>query len=333
MTFPDLTVVVPTFNRPDGLTKAVLSLFAQRYVKTGFTLIIVDNAPDNSALQAIETLRKVCPQTITLIALHEPNAGVANARNKAMGAVATDLVAFLDDDQSAPDDWLERILENHARFPAPVTFGPVVTALPETQKRHRAYFSSFFAREPDLKSGYTERSFGCGNALIDFSMIPDKGPWFDVLMNEIGGEDDMLFERIRDSGGQFAWAANAPVLEYPLPSRISLSYTLRRAFSYGQGPVTLARLATPQRRLDMLKWMAIGAGKAVWHGFQWFALSLIRHPNRAFQLDKAVRGASKVLWFIDFRFYGQAAVDKSIKKMRWFKPRRRTAAVEADAKQ
>lgn len=330
MTFPDLTVVVPTFNRPDGLTKAVLSLFAQSHTRHGFTLIIADNAPNASASAAIETLRKVCPDTINLVSLHEPNPGVANARNKAMGAVMTDLVAFLDDDQSAPEDWLIRLLESHARFPAAVTFGPVVTALPDTQRRHRAYFSSFFAREPDLKQGYTTLSFGCGNSLVDFSRIPGEAPWFNVLMNEIGGEDDMLFERVRETGGEFAWAANAPVLEYPLPTRITLSYTLRRAFAYGQGPVTIARMAKPRRHLDMIKWMLVGTAKAVYHGIQWIALSLIRHPKRAFQLDKAVRGIAKVFWFVDLRFYGQAALAKKKPAISILKTRQRRDVAKAD---
>ncbi|MEM8616028.1 MAG: glycosyltransferase family A protein, partial [Pseudomonadota bacterium] len=119
---PDLTVVVPTFNRPDGLSRAVLSLFAQTYADApGFTLVIVDNTPEATAAGAIETLRKVCPPRVRLVTLHEPAPGVANARNTAMAGVDTDLVAFLDDDQSAPEDWLERLLDCHARYPAPVT--------------------------------------------------------------------------------------------------------------------------------------------------------------------------------------------------------------------
>ena len=330
MTYPDLTVIVPTFNRPDGLTKAVLSLFAQSHTAHGYTLVIVDNAPDAGATAAIETLRKVCPKTITLVALHEPNAGVANARNKAMGAVMTDLVAFLDDDQSAPEDWLLRLLENHERYPAAVTFGPVVTALPDNQKRHRAYFSKFFSREPELKQGYTKQSFGCGNSLVDFSRIPGDAPWFNVLMNEIGGEDDMLFERVRDTGGQFAWAANAPVLEYPLPKRLTMNYTLRRAFAYGQGPVTIARMATPPRRLEMVKWMLVGGVKAAYHGLQWVGLSLVRHPSRAFQLDEAVRGISKIFWFVDLRFYGQAALAKKTSDVSALKSRLPTDVAKVD---
>lgn len=303
-----ISVVVPTFNRPDGLQAAVRSLFRQSYATQGFRLVIVDNTPQATASEAIAQLVSECPENIALVAVHEPAPGVANARNTAMSLVETDLVAFLDDDQTAPPNWLENLLSNYEQFPAAVTFGPVQTELPDHQKRHAAYFAQFFAREPGFASGYISDSFGSGNALVDFSQIDGGAPWFDTDMNEIGGEDDLLFVRASRSGGKFAWAAAAPVREHPLPERVSLSYTLRRAFSYGQAPITLARRG-PRLRISLIAfWMVIGIGKTAFHGIQWLGLSLIRHPARAFQLDRAVRGIAKVFWWIDFRFYGAAAL-------------------------
>jgi len=309
-----ITVIVPTFNRPEGLKRAVSSVFNQTVTSAGFALIIVDNTPDSTAAEAIEELRALCPPTIDLVALHEPAAGVANARNLAMSAVKTDLVAFLDDDQSAPNDWLERLLGNHRLFPAAVTFGPVNTVLPTGQRRHQDYFRDFFARQPDFESGYIDASFGCGNALMDFSKIPGNAPWFDTAMNESGGEDDILFSRVRAAWGRFAWAQSAPVLEHPPIERVTLSYTLKRAFSYGQAPITLARRDKTKGIAVVIFWMLIGAAKAVWHGLQWLGLSLVRHPNRAFQLDRMVRGLGKLAWWVDLRFYGAAALPKQATK-------------------
>ena len=306
-----ISVIVPTFDRPDGLIRAVTSLFQQTLVRDGFDLIIVDNTPDATATDAIAELRAACPSDVNLIALHEPAAGVANARNHAMGAVTTDLVAFLDDDQSAPETWLESLRESYRHLPAAVTFGPVLTELPDDQARHKAYFETFFAREPGLKRGYTDEAFGIGNALVDFSKTPGGPPWFDTAMNESGGEDDFLFERIRQAGGSFAWAADAPVWEHPPKERVTLQYTLKRAFSYGQAPITLARRTKKNAMAATALWMLIGFGKLGFHGLAWTALSLIRHPGRAFELDKAIRGLGKILWWVDLRFYGAAVLAKS----------------------
>ncbi|MEL6827393.1 MAG: glycosyltransferase family 2 protein [Pseudomonadota bacterium] len=305
-----ISVVIPTFNRPDGLKRAVTSVFHQTLVEDGFDLIIVDNTPEASASDTIAELQRSCPNTINLIALHEPAAGVANARNTAMRAVKTDLVAFLDDDQSAPKTWLAALYKAYRAFPAAVTFGPVRTTLPNGQRRHQRYFQTFFSREPGFETGYIETSYGCGNALVDFSKVPGHAPWFDITMNESGGEDDVLFARIRDTFGRFAWAAEAPVWEHPPVSRVSLGYTLKRAFSYGQAPITLARRRSDRPAFIILFWMLIGVGKTIWHGAIWLLLSLVRHPGRAFQLDQAVRGIGKLLWWVDLRFYGAAALKK-----------------------
>lgn len=303
-----ISVVVPTFNRPEGLKRAVTSVFRQTRAAEGFDLIIVDNAPNGSAAETIEDLRRACPATINFIALHEPAAGVANARNCAMRAVKTDLVAFLDDDQSAPKTWLETLLNAHRDYPAAVIFGPVRTTLPTGQRRHQRYFEDFFARNPGFETGYIDTTFGCGNALVDFSKVPGYAPWFDPAMNESGGEDDILFVRIREAFGRFAWAADASVWEHPPVKRVTLTYTLKRAFSYGQAPITLAQRKSQFPLFGILFWMLIGLGKAVWHGGCWILLSLLRHPDRAFQLDKAMRGIGKLIWWIDLRFYGAAAL-------------------------
>ena len=306
-----ISVVVPTFDRPDGLIRAVTSLFRQTLVVNGFDLIIVDNTPNATASDAIAELRRTCPEQINLIALHEPAAGVANARNHAMNAVKTDLVAFLDDDQSAPETWLEALVTAHRAHPAAVTFGPVLTALPPDQTRHKAYFEAFFARDPGYKTGYIQFTYGCGNALIDFSKVPGGPPWFDPDMNESGGEDDVLFERIRHARGSFAWAADAPVWEHPPAERVTLRYTLKRAFSYGQAPITLARRHGSNVLPITALWMMVGLGKAGFHGLIWLVLSLVRHPGRAFELDKAIRGIGKLFWWVDLRFYGAAALNRA----------------------
>lgn len=331
MSLPSVTVVIPTFNRPEGLIQAVLSVYEQTLAKTdGFALVIVDNHPEATGAAAIETLRAQCPANLQFSVIHEPRAGVANARNAAMASVETDLVAFLDDDMTAPADWLERLLEAHQAHPQPVMFGPVLTVLPEDIKRHRAYFEAFFARDPGHQTGLISKSYGCGNSLMDFSKIPGKAPWFDETMNEIGGEDDRLFERVRNGDLKFAWASKAPTLEHPQRKRLSLSYTLRRAFSYGQAPVTLARLARPRRYGDMVKWIVIGGGKAVLHGLAYLILLIMRHPKRAFELDKAVRGLSKVLWFLDFKFYGASSLKKSPPSFALYTPRPKSTDAKAD---
>lgn len=306
----DITVVIPTYNRPDSLHRAVESLFWQSVRKHGFSVLIADNSADASARLVFDALAAKAPEEIELSYLHVPAPGVANARNAAMDALQTQLVAFLDDDQSAPIHWLEELLATYEGFGAAVTFGPIAVDLPDTTTRHRAYFENFFGREPHHREGFIDKPFGCGNSLLDTAQIPGAKPWFDTKMNEIGGEDDILWARLKKAGRKFAWSAKAITFEHPLPQRVTLSYTLRRALAYGQGPCTLALRADPPRYGSLLMWMGIGAGKFVLHGLSWLALWITRNPNRAFELDKAVRGLGKVMFWKQMRFYGSATVSQ-----------------------
>jgi len=307
---PRVSVVVPTYHRPDGLEQAIKSIFKQTIIEQGLDIIIVDNDPAASAADAIDRLKSICPETVTIRADHEPRAGVANARNKAMGLLRTDLVAFLDDDQTAAPDWLEKLLINAERYGTTVSFGPLTTVLPDETMKHHAYFAEFFGRHPGHSNGPIDEFYGICNSLIDFSRIEPLDPWFDEATNETGGEDDMLFHHILTTGGTFSWQSDANVYEHPEARRVNLSYTLRRAVAYGQGPVTLARKSKPPRFDKVIGWMAVGGAKALYHGTIALGMFVIRHPRRAYHYDRTVRGLAKIFWFVGMRFYGAAAAPK-----------------------
>lgn len=306
---PEVTVIIPTFCRPEDLRRAVQSALAQVNAPP-FEILIVDNDPSGSAKSTVDSLVNKAPSSIPVRYIHEPNAGVANARNTAIDHTKTKLVAFLDDDQSAPKNWLEALTSFNMGTPVPATFGPVITQLPEGAKLHRSYLEDFFARTPNHPSGLIEQYYGCGNCLLDLSLIKFEGPLFDTEMNETGGEDDVLFQAILKNGQKFGWCAEAPVFEHVPKTRATLDYTLKRAFSYGQGPITLARKASPRQNAKIALWMIIGSAKAVTNVALYAGSWILRSPTRAVFLDRAIRGAGKVFWWVDMKFYGAGALKK-----------------------
>jgi len=300
-----VTVVIPTFRRPDCLARALESVFAQTDAPP-FDVLVVDNDPAASARAVADQFAQQAVSGIRLTYLHEPHPGVANARNAAIGAVRTPLVAFLDDDQTATETWLAALLACHKRFPAAVTFGPVRAALPAPGGPHEAYLTEFFSRPESGPTGYIRQPFGCGNSLVDLSAIPPARPVFDARTNETGGEDDLFFARVKAAGGAFAWCAEAAVLEHVPAARARLGYTLHRALAYGQGPITLARRKTPVDWPAIALWMGVGACKLAGNGALYLAGLITRSPHRAWHLDRAARGLGKLIWWVKFRFYGAA---------------------------
>ncbi len=300
---PTVTVVIPTFQRVDMLERAVLSALKQDFAND-YGVLIVDNDPAATGRKVASELKKQAPENVKFEYVHEPVPGVANARNTALTATTSQYIAFLDDDQSAPKEWLRTILRAQQEYPAAITFGPVDAALPEHVVQHKEYLIDFFSRTLEQQTGYTEESFGCGNSLMNMELVPSERPAFDVTMNETGGEDDILYSRVRQTGGEFGWCADAPVLEHVPNERATLRYTLIRAISYGQGPITEARMRTPARWDLVLLWMGVGAIKVAQnftiYAFKW----AIRSTDRATYLDRTARGFGKLFWWKKFRFYG-----------------------------
>jgi predicted outer membrane lipoprotein len=108
------------------------------------------------------------------------------------------------------------------------------------------------------------------------------------------------------AGARFAWAPEAWVWEDPVPARLSLRYTIARAFAYGQGPSAACAAASPPDRLGVAGWMLVGLGQACAFGLLAAMKWLARAPDVAATLDRAARGLGKTLWWGPFKvhFYG-----------------------------
>lgn len=296
-----VSIVIPTFRRPERALAAARSALAQA-TDASFEIVLIDNDPAGSALAKLRELAAGAGKPVTVV--HEPRAGVAHARNAGLRAATGALIAFLDDDEIAPEGWLAALLRVHGETKADVVFGPVRTKLDGDPPSHQDFYDVFFARDPKLGEGLTDQVFGCGCSLIvreALSLDP-----FSAERNEIGGEDDLLFERMRAAGRTFAWAPQAWVWETPEPSRVSLRYTMRRAFAYGQGP---AYKAWTQERSDWPRvffWMGVGVVQTLLFVPAAVLVFALRTKRRAFVYRKAVEAVGKVLWFPLFklRFYG-----------------------------
>lgn len=302
-------VIIPTFRRPQGLETAMRSIKAQTGTHA-LSLIVCDNSPEASARAQVEAFAA----PFSVIYIHEPQTGVANARNSAVSACQADFIAFLDDDEEAPAGWLNHLMAAQKRFNADVIFGPVTARLTENTRHNRPYYEHFFSRFGPAQSETLPHYYGCGNSLLKTAALTSKTP-FSTLQNEMGGEDDILFTAMKAEGRIMAWAADAPVFEDVPPARATLAYTLKRGFAYGQGPSHSS--GVNGRYLACAGWMAQGLIQAAVFGLASLVLFALRHPRRAFVLDKAARGLGKTLWFPPFKmkFYGQVLLkkDKKIK--------------------
>ncbi|WP_343869705.1 glycosyltransferase family 2 protein [Dactylosporangium roseum] len=106
---PQVSVVIPTRNRPELVVRAVRSALAQSL--RDIEVIVVIDGPDPATAEA---LRAVGDERVRSIEL-EVSGGAPAARNHGVAAAHADWVAFLDDD----DEWLpEKLATQLARAKA-----------------------------------------------------------------------------------------------------------------------------------------------------------------------------------------------------------------------
>jgi glycosyltransferase involved in cell wall biosynthesis len=304
-----ISVTIPTFRRPDSFLRAARSVLRQADAPGAIELVAVDNSPEASAAAAFATLQAEAGSIPVRLA-HEPKPGVANARNASMALVTGDLVAFLDDDQEASPHWLAALCRVQRETGVDAVFGPVTAQLPVGSGPHQAFVEQLHTRTGPTESGPVPRYFAMCNALLVRSTMLAAAAPFALETNEKGGEDDILFSTAQAAGRRFAWAADAAVTEHIPPERAKLSYALKRSFAYGQGPCETAYSASPKQWGEIAKHMMVGAAQSVACGGAAGIAFLARAPQRYWLLDKAVRGAGKVVWWREQRFYG-ATLDRA----------------------
>lgn len=305
-----ISVIMPTFRRPDGLETALASLLAQDDVGMPIEIIIADNDPEGSARNYVEAM--IVKTNSKIIYLHVPEPGVSNARNGALAIAKGRYIAWLDDDQDASPTWLRELLGASQKHKASVVFGPCHARISNITK-YRDYYQSFFSRSgPGIVEGVITKFYGAGNSFMDLKRCTLPEPAFDPRANETGGEDDLLFTHIEAHDGVFVWRETAQVFEDVRPHRATPEYIQQRSFAFGQAPSEMAY----ERHdiLGVIKWMFIGLMQtAIYFPIASIA-RLTGRPSFIHYLSRTCQGAGKVLWWGAFKpkLYGQAVVANKV---------------------
>ncbi|MBL4853273.1 MAG: glycosyltransferase family 2 protein [Robiginitomaculum sp.] len=302
-----VSVILPTFRRPEGLQIALKSLVRQNAGGLALEIIVADNDPKGSAKAYVKKF--AASTTVNIRYLHIPEPGVSNARNGALKAAKGRYLAFLDDDQEAGANWLETLLDSAKKYGAGLAFVPTIARIPGSSI-YDDYYTRFFSRfGPDMDEGIVDDFFGCGNSLLDTKLCTLPTPPFSVDMNETGGEDDMLFGELQAQGIKIAWSRNAKCYEDIRPHRATPGYVKIRSFANGQSPSQEA--AESNNWLGIIKWMMVGAVQYAAFTPITLLTKALGKPSYIHYLAKSSSGAGKVLWFGGFtpKLYGAAVVD------------------------
>lgn len=227
-----ISVCICTYQRQELLKRLLFALSNQ--VTNGdfdYSIIIVDNDIKESAKIVISEILDQLPVDISYFV--EPKRSISYARNKTLEHAKGDAIAFIDDDEIPPGDWLLKLHQALKKYKVAGVFGPV-----------RPFFDSpppdwliksKLLDRPEHRTGYVMpwRECRTGNALIKKSIIEGIGEVFRAEFGA-GASDIDLFGRLIKKGHTFIWCNEAPVNEVIPPNRWKRSFMIKRALLRGR---------------------------------------------------------------------------------------------------
>ena len=128
---PRVSVVIPTYRRPDLLERCLAAVQAQTLAAAQYEIIVCDDGPSDEALAVVQTAKQTMPEgpVIHYLPITETQ-GPAAARNRGWQHARGPVIAFTDDDTVPDAAWLEAGLSARDEDVDAIT-GSIEMPLPE----------------------------------------------------------------------------------------------------------------------------------------------------------------------------------------------------------
>ncbi|MHA1573276.1 MAG: glycosyltransferase family 2 protein [Alphaproteobacteria bacterium] len=224
-----VAVCVCTRRRPKMLRACLDSLIAQVPPEGwAVALIVVENDDSPRCFDIVAEVKKSAPYPVEYV--NERELGIPFARNAAIEAsraLGAEWIAFIDDDEVAEPDWLVRMCHRAGHFGVDVVQGP-------SRYEYPAETPDWLPRRslPVRESGESLRTASTSNVMFRRTLTEEArlGLRFDPSFRFTGGSDSDFFSRANQRGARIVWEQSAVVSEFIPPSRLRLSWQLKRAF-------------------------------------------------------------------------------------------------------
>ncbi|NJN16606.1 MAG: glycosyltransferase [Oscillochloris sp.] len=224
-TAPLVSVVIPTYNRPQPLAACLQALAAQDYPRDRYEVIVVDDGSPQSPAPLFAALPEM---TVRLIV--QQRRGPAAARNAGAAVAHGRILAFTDDDCRPHPDWLRALSLRSASAPNALVGGAIRNALPDNPYADASqilvgYIYDYYNRPQGA------RFFTSNNIAMPREQFLAIGG-FDAGYPRAAAEDRDFCDRWLDAGYPLLYAPEARIDH---AHALDLRRFWRQHFNYGRG--------------------------------------------------------------------------------------------------
>ncbi|AMD86742.1 hypothetical protein AXF14_02910 [Actinomyces radicidentis] len=285
-----VAVAVLTYKRPDHAAQLVPVLDAAMSEVTDdrpLRLIVVDNDPEATAREIIAAGAATAVHEVTYV--HEPEPGIAAARNAALEACTEDAIVFIDDDERPETGWLPALIATWEETGAEAVVGPVLPDF-EVEPDPWVVAGGWFDHGRHT-TGYVMPAAATNNLLLEMATMRRLGLRFDLGFGISGGSDTMLTRTLIRDGGRIVWCDEAVVNDEVPAKRLTRQWVTRRAYRSGNSwasvDLALARQEGRGAEIRSRLHQGLRGAERVALGSVMVAAALLRGSERAH--SKSVR--------------------------------------------
>ncbi|MBV1867169.1 MAG: glycosyltransferase [Marinosulfonomonas sp.] len=223
-----IDICVCTFRRPQLATTldSLVQLVLPDAIKV--RILVADNDASPSAQTLVENYKNAA---VPVQYIHAPKQNISMARNACLDHATGDLIAWIDDDETAAKDWLIQLLDRLQDGDFAAVFGPAIAIYPPDAPAHIVR-ADFHSNRAVVRGGQVRTGHSC-NALVDMRDPTTRALRFDIAKGRTGGEDTDYFHRMWAAGATLGVCETAQVFEKVAPGRLRLSWLIRRSFNSG----------------------------------------------------------------------------------------------------
>jgi glycosyltransferase involved in cell wall biosynthesis len=231
-----VSVVIPTFGRPELVSRAVRGVLAQ--TMADLEVIVVIDGDDPATVAALEAIEAGDARLRHIV--HAQKSGAGQARDTGADNGRGNWFAFLDDDDEWEPDKLQRQLDRAASEPGPVVVMSVSRAVSSYGTFHRP--GEIYDNAMPIDEWLFDRRTWTrgGEAFLQTSSLMMPRGLFDVLHftdTKQHEEWELVIRAVKQHGYRLVTDERPSVIYY-IPERrasLSLTYTWKRSLDWVMG--------------------------------------------------------------------------------------------------
>lgn len=253
----ELSIVISTYNNGVSLIRTLNSVAKQDADKSLWECIVVNNASTDDTAILVENFMAE-HKDINWRVVTEMQQGLSYARNRGVAESKGNFVAFIDDDETINEGFVSAYIDlflNHGAF---VAAGVLKVCYDSKRPKWMSYYTEKMIANPfelgdkivTITSSITPTG---GNMAFNREIFNLYGN-FDTNLGRkgntlLGGEENDLFERIRDLGERIFYTPHAIATHHIADSKLTPEYFDKLSYGVGVSKRLRAEKSGTEREL------------------------------------------------------------------------------------